>query len=630
MASGRYGPAMAQITRLFGPGGTAAAVGERSLLDRFARDRDGAAFEALVSRHGPMVLGVCRRALDRPDEVDDAFQATFLVLARRAGSIRDGDRLGPWLHGVARRVAARARARAALRRSRERPFPIDSPAPADAVCPVEADELRRTLDDELGRLPEKYRVPLVLCYLEGLTHDEAATRLGWPVGTVRSRLAGGRDRLRSRLSRLGLSPSAGLVALRPGTSVPEALISATAQLATAAGSSIPTQVAHLMSGALLAMYWNKLMTLGAAGLIVGLAVGGASAIGRQGAPPANGPSPILSTQDSPAPEKTAGAPPGSALVPIEEQLATEVVSLKKDLASANERIERLEQELAIRRNPRAQPLINASPKSVSGMGGMTPKSGAGGMMAGGGMAGMGGGVAPSPSVTQIARAGASRVIVVRSGANDRITMIDTATQKKATFQMPRGAVTQMRAIFSGRLVIPEMSGPAITRAAIFDLKEFRWSEHELKDPATSISGASDGSGSLTAFKVEGPKISRITVYNRAEDVWSDFELKEPADGLIQPFVAAGTARYEVGRFLYIYSAQAKKWSVLERSRSPVKGMGMGMGMGGKLGMDGMLSDLSTIGPGDLAGEITIVDGDVVHIYDPKTGDWTHISTKDDQ
>ena len=121
MASGGYGPVFRQVGRLLGGGGTAAALGEGQLLRRFADDRDEAAFEALVGRHGPMVLGTCRRMLGDPHDVEDAFQATFLVLARRAGSIRDGDRLGPWLHGVARRVATRSRALAARRNARERP-----------------------------------------------------------------------------------------------------------------------------------------------------------------------------------------------------------------------------------------------------------------------------------------------------------------------------------------------------------------------------------------------------------------------------------------------------------------------------------------------------------------------------
>ena len=275
---GGHGVLARQVGRLLG-GGSAVALGEDRLLARFALDRDEAAFEALVARHGPMVLGTCRRMLTDPRDVEDAFQATFLVLARRAGSIRDPDRLGPWLHGVARRVAARARALATRRAAIERPGGEDravAPAPS-----LEADELRSALDEELARLPEKYRAPLVLCYLEGLTHDEAARHLRWPVGTVRSRLAGGRDRLRARLTRRGLAPTpAALPALLADPSLPPALLTATARLATLAGT-VPAYVAALAQGALIAMTASKWKAIAAVALIAGLAAGGVGAIAQQ-------------------------------------------------------------------------------------------------------------------------------------------------------------------------------------------------------------------------------------------------------------------------------------------------------------------------------------------------------------
>ena len=191
---------------------TTLGLGPAELLGRFAATRDEAAFAALVAQHGPMVLATCRRLLGHGLDADDAFQATFLVLARRAGSIADPDRLAPWLHGVARRVSVRARTVAARRRAFEGE-PAEDELQVVAPAPPRDDllDLRAILDEELARLPAKYRAPLVLCYLEGLTHDEAAGQLKWPVGTVRSRLAGGRDRLRSRLARRGLDPAGALV-----------------------------------------------------------------------------------------------------------------------------------------------------------------------------------------------------------------------------------------------------------------------------------------------------------------------------------------------------------------------------------------------------------------------------------
>ena len=181
--------------------GTVTGLDDDKLLKRFVVERDEVAFAALVARHGPMVLGVCRRILHDEHDVEDAFQATFLVLVSRAKAIRDGDLLGHWIYGVAHRVAVRARANAARRYVHEQNLTAARAGVEPPSRDGERRELRAVLDDELARLPEPLRAPLVLCHLEGLTHDEAARRLRWPVGTVRSRLARARDKLRRRLSR---------------------------------------------------------------------------------------------------------------------------------------------------------------------------------------------------------------------------------------------------------------------------------------------------------------------------------------------------------------------------------------------------------------------------------------------
>jgi RNA polymerase sigma factor (sigma-70 family) len=202
---------------LFGPG-TCAGLTDGELVDRFRTDRKlggEQAFETLVTRHGPMVMSVCRGLLDDPSDVHDAFQATFLVLARRAGAIRKKESVGSWLYGVAARVAARGRAASIRRRIRDRrtieaagTLAAEGTA-ARKPSTIERDDGAAIVHQEVDRLPEKYRAPIVLCYLEGLTHDEAAARLRWPVGTVRSRLSRARDRLRSRLTHRGVTaPSA--------------------------------------------------------------------------------------------------------------------------------------------------------------------------------------------------------------------------------------------------------------------------------------------------------------------------------------------------------------------------------------------------------------------------------------
>src|SRR5947209_8379126 len=181
---------------------------DTALLHRFVTHRDDAAFAALVERHGPMVLGVCRRVLHNATDADDAFQAAFIVLAGKARSIARPELLGSWLYRVAFRAALRARAAAARRPEQAAPAADLAVTNRDA----ETAELRRVLDEEIDRLPLKYRVPVVLCYLEGHTNEEAARRLRCPTGTIASRLATARERLRTRLVRRGVTLTAGALA----------------------------------------------------------------------------------------------------------------------------------------------------------------------------------------------------------------------------------------------------------------------------------------------------------------------------------------------------------------------------------------------------------------------------------
>lgn len=266
-----------QVGRLFAEG-TVAGLTDRQLLDRFRRRGDEAAFEALVVRHGPMVLGVCRDVLGNAADAEDAFQAAFLVLLRRAGTIRGRDGVGGWMYRVAYRVALRARVAAGRRRGEAvggEPVASDDP-PAEAV----RGELRALVRREVDRLPEKYRGPVVLCDLEGLTHDEAAQRLRWPVGTVKGRLSRARDRLRGRLERLGVGAPAAVLAATFGAkaAVPEGLVWATVRAGAAAlagtAGLIPAAVGVLVTGVLRMMFWNRVGWVGggllAGGLLAGL------------------------------------------------------------------------------------------------------------------------------------------------------------------------------------------------------------------------------------------------------------------------------------------------------------------------------------------------------------------------
>src|SRR5262249_15559908 len=164
----------------------AEGLSDGQLLERFATQQDEAAFEALLQRHGQLVLGVCQRVLQDAHAAEDAFQATFLVLARKASFIRNQESISRWLYGVAYRVAIRAKRDTARRRAHERQV---EPMPAlDPIAEVARGELRLMLDEELNRLPEKYRAPLVLCYFQGKTNQQAARELAWPAGTMSRRL----------------------------------------------------------------------------------------------------------------------------------------------------------------------------------------------------------------------------------------------------------------------------------------------------------------------------------------------------------------------------------------------------------------------------------------------------------
>src|SRR5262245_30783040 len=182
---------------------------DQELLQRLPGEQDEAAFEAILRQHGPIVLDVCRGVLANEADAEDAFQATFLVLARKAASIRKAATLASWLHGVAYRTALKARAESAQRRKHEAHVPE---RPASGPDSLTWTEVRGVLHEELNRLSERHRRPLVLCYLQGKTQDEAAALVGLSKGTLKRRLERGRALLRERLVRRGLGPAALLLA----------------------------------------------------------------------------------------------------------------------------------------------------------------------------------------------------------------------------------------------------------------------------------------------------------------------------------------------------------------------------------------------------------------------------------
>lgn len=312
MSAGQLSAVVRHIRRLARPPDVPAT--DQALLRRFAAEHDEAAFEELVERHGRLVWGVCRRVLHHTHDAEDVFQATFLVLARKAGAVRWRDSVGGWLYAVAYRLASEARRRAARRQLHEqRAGQVRAAAPASAC-----QELCSLLDDELGRLPSRLRVPLLLCYLEGLTGDQAARQLGWSQRTLQRRLAQGRELLRGRLARRGVTLSAALLAPAlqingASAAVPAALAASTTPAAVAfvcgsggmiGGGGLMARV-FLRGMAMSRLKWVGVLvfalgTAGAGGVLYhrGLAAGEPNGFEQQAAPKPKDEKPAAADKDA--------------------------------------------------------------------------------------------------------------------------------------------------------------------------------------------------------------------------------------------------------------------------------------------------------------------------------------------
>ena len=337
MATGQLGGVIHYLRHIAAP----RDGGERTdgqLLEGFLVGRDETAFAALVRRHGPMVLGVCRRLLNHMQDAEDAFQATFLVLVKRAASVVPRDRVGNWLYGVAYRTALEAKAAAAKRRVKERAMRPKVVIEQDGWA-----ELQPVLDYELNQLPDKYRVPIVLCDLEGKTRKEAARQLGWPEGTVSGRLARARVLLAKRLTRRGLALSGGALGLvmsqgAASAAVPATLVMTTVRAATgiaagqaAAGGVVSAPVAALMEGVMKAMLLSKLKNVMAVlaflGLL-GLGVGSAAYQSVAAEPPKTAerlalnnpaPAPAEAAKSEEKPDLPKNFPPQQVLAQVDKE-----------------------------------------------------------------------------------------------------------------------------------------------------------------------------------------------------------------------------------------------------------------------------------------------------------------------
>lgn len=348
MVNHRFAGVLRHLGRLVGRA-ESADLPDGQLLERFAAQRDQAAFEALVRRHGRLVLGTCQRVLQDRHAAEDAFQAVFLVLARKAGTLDRGRPLTSWLYTVAYRMALRARTTAVRRQEcqEQAAMRLDS-ATCDPGAEATAQELRRLLDEELHRLPEKYRLPLVLCYLEEKSHEEAAQELGVPRGSMAKRLAGAQERLRRRLVGRGLALSGAALAALLGDSASAAVVSGSLVQTTVAGAiafaagpaaaglvSVP--VAAMAEGVLQTMFVTKLKILAAVGVMLGVAVGGSlfayhslagAAEGGPSQPPV-----VVAKAEPPTKEKIAAALRALDSSKFEDREAASKFLIEADLAA---------------------------------------------------------------------------------------------------------------------------------------------------------------------------------------------------------------------------------------------------------------------------------------------------------
>jgi RNA polymerase sigma-70 factor (ECF subfamily) len=507
--------------------GAVGMLSDGELLGQFVKWPEGSAFEAIVERYGPLVWGVCRRVLRDHHDAEDAFQATFLVLARKAASVMPRDKLGHWLYGVAFQTAMKARAARAKRRARERQ--VGEMSKTKVVTSEHPDELLSRLDREVTRLPEKYRVPIILCELQGLTHRQAADRLGWPVGTVSGRLSRARTLLASRLSRPGTPLSIGVLGgllahdvARAG--VPPELVHSTAQAAilSTAGKAVTAgvvsaEVAALTGEVLKTMLLNKLK-LATAMLLVAFALGagGTSLTYRAHA-------------TEPANQKTDAEKPREPSNPAE---------------AVQEEIPPPEDQPKPAEAPKEdQPKSTEAPTPKQDQ----PKS------------------AEAPKEDQPKSAEATKEDSRRPEDPERVTRDEMKPSNPLAETLWQG--THQRKVICGAysfLALRTGNAALAYNAATREMKAVRLQttkEYQLRVTPVVIEPSNP---QLVALAVQGPRITRVAVFNLESGKWTPLNLDQPVSGGVWPMsFGADTVAYEVGEFFYLFNPKADAWDRLD-------------------------------------------------------------------
>jgi RNA polymerase sigma factor (sigma-70 family) len=605
------GSVLGPIQRLFARG-TVAGLSEGQLLARFVRERDEIAFEAIVSRHGPMVLGICRRLLDDPHDVEDAFQATFLVLVRRAGSLRDCELLANWLYGVALKVASRARRDRARRSIRERPEFVDEPK-----CPPEEfdlGELRSVLDCEVARLPERFRTPIILCYFEGMTHDQAAERLRCPVGTVRSRMAKARELLRTRLARRGFGPEPAVPAgplIGVSPAVPPALLIRTSATVSSVivrsllAGGPPTSAIALARGVLRAMTFSKwMMTFASALLVLGAVGGGVRVAARQdGAPSAKSQGRVPPSDDDGRPVRKALEEVQSWIDRYEEQLAAgrdEIAAQKRQIKELTDRIRALEARANSEDSRPPDPTPSMPLKAAVSI--ESPKA------------------QPGEKVPVVDRILASeKALASISGSNDRVTIYDTQSHRSRTYRLPHD-MKSVFVTFHGDDVAIVANGPHGAHLADYNLKTDRWALQDLRGGTEGLASIDGGGRNTKEFTqqfllpctLQGSGFTQVAVFDVGRGTWSIQNLVEPSEQWVTPILRGRLAMYVLRRHVYAYSAETGTWDTLtlEENLIPTHALGGAPILSDRLDM------------------FAVSQHGRLHLFTEKTGRWETVNPKD--
>jgi RNA polymerase sigma factor (sigma-70 family) len=624
----RYsGDVLIQLDRVFNHGSIAALDDDR-LLKRFIVERDEEAFAGLVARHGRMVLGVCRRILHDEHDVEDAFQATFLVLMSRAEAIRDGGLLGHWIFGVAHRVAVRARANAAQRFVHEQNASATRAEVEPPSREGERRELRAVLEEELARLPETLSAPIVLCYLEGLTHEEAAARLRWPVGTVRSRLARARLLLHQRLSGRGLTADdACLAAAFASQPVPLFLIDATVRVSLeftatqAKATALATSTAiALARGVLQTMMISKLKILGAATLACAFALGGLRTYALQ----------LRETGD----QVPAGPGPQPRAEDRQQALSRSLAKIQGDLdqserinAALQKELNDLRAELENTRRaagsravskipPSAARSVPASDSSRLPRAGLA--TGSGGISGSAGIYGSSSGTFTSGSGTGTSVGGPVGAMGMPGGFGGGLGGMPMGGYGGGMGGMPMGGFgggmvmggaggkNRPRYMQTDQLIVVSSADGDRVTAYSTETGKAR-SLRLAKNRDSKFEVAPVLSQRLAALYLKGPNITRIAAFSVLDGTWYAEDLREPA-AEAAPIVSQSIAAYSIGRRVYAFSALARRWDVLE--------LPAGVVAQSVIGNDAIICD----------------HDDHLYVFRAKTGKWEDIDTRaaDDQ